>query len=363
MTRRTSVRKKNIKGRLGQLMFKHSKLLVGLIVVISVSMVGTYYFLASDALSSEFGSPFMDASNITPGGPTYATGTKINVPYRAGLQNKSSQNLQVVLYIGYNTNLVKLDSVACHSPYGCSKSTWNGDYSQIRAGDLHKNHITVCLNFPNPGGYYSTMNILSLQFSAVKDFDSYTQSWVTLQEGYAYGSCLTNPSASGVSWQSGRGSCAYDRPTVYGCDVNGSGPGGGEGEYIGFTPLGGSNDKTPTKNPGDSTNPNSTSGKGGSSSKSGASANKSGSSTATIPSSTTQGTTDQQATITPSPFYDGKLYQAGSDEKNMLGSVSVAGRSVNTAWIALIVSVLTTAALSVVGWRWWNKKQRKRIRR
>jgi hypothetical protein len=87
----------------------------------------------------------------------------------------------------------------------------------------------------------------------------------------------------------------------------------------------------------------------------GSTANKQSNQPNTIPSSSSQGTDNPQSEINPSPFYDGKQYDPGSDP-DILGvntTFSVAGHRLKYGW----AFVLSTLILGGVGYYIWYRRR------
>jgi len=85
------------------------------------------------------------------------------------------------------------------------------------------------------------------------------------------------------------------------------------------------------------------------------------------PSTTAQGESTEQPKTDPSPFFDGKLFAAGSDTDNQnVNGISIAGRKFGYGWFYLVGVLLLTGSIIAGYVLWWKKlapKEQSRLKR
>lgn len=124
---------------------------------------------------------------------------------------------------------------------------------------------------------------------------------------------------------------------VYGTGADGIGP--GEAGPDGSTPGRGGNNGL-------------TSGSGGGG---GATAKKQNDTPNSIPSSAARGESDDQPELEPSPFYDGKQYDKGSDSDSFAGTARSTGKKLLSNWYFVLGAAVIGGIAGWVLW-WWRRK-------
>jgi hypothetical protein len=332
------------------------------ISILLVGIIGSYLLVFSKAAERSGGEASIFARfNITfpaQSDPSMSTGQTATAIVQAMIRNDTSPQTpqQVVIDFRYNPAEARLLSVECITTLGCTRSASPGNGSATG----YKTGFVVCIDTPpDTSGANADMYALRLQNlrdHTVNDYQAAgTLYWWSAQLGTAPGSCASNPTANGVLWTEGRGySCNSTRLDANGnveytyppCDS------GSDIGNVGFTNFraasqvsNNENSQFPLNTGQQPVNTNSKSTNGGST------ANKQSNQSNTIPSSSSQGTDNPQSEINPSPFYDGKQYDPGSDP-DVLGidtTFSVAGHNLKYGWVYVLAAFILGLVAFFVG--------------
>ncbi len=342
---------------------KFFKYAVATIIVVAVSLVGSYAVLHSHAeeaniqhFSMLYGGAIGDAMNNN--GHPRPIGSTWDIPirgYGSGLDVPS----QIVLLVAVDGRRLEQPSYSCDGIFKCSLSAWTIPSDQAYEQEhLYHTGYEVCVSLPAGYNDNSFTHVLTMHFKAKTDMATESApSWLQLWEtNVVKGDCQTNPTSIGSRLNHGRiGTCGYSYSAVT-CEDGGTG--------LSRSNVDGSNgDKDNTKqgqadanNTTKGTTANNTKTKKAGGASGGAMATTQSDQANSIPSSGAQSTEDRTTTINPSPFYDGKQYAAGSDATEVLGSINVVGKKVQVTW--LIVAICA-AALLTSGLYFWRKTHKR----
>jgi len=319
------------------------------LIIVLLVLAGGFFILRGGAFASENpwdGGAFNGYTDnaYSSSSPLYAGGD-VNVPVwgRWG-GHETNSDWQVVATVTSNSKYVDYLGFSCGSFSTCRPTTWYKP--SYFAGENYD--LRVCINVPANQSNVTRADLFTLHY---RYLSPPPHNWLQVWFGTAPGSCDSNPSAAGVNVRNGYGNCSpqnYVGPGQYSeeqCNFNGPGDGTGKGIGTGFSPA--PQGYGPGLS-GQAPNPNPTPGPAGGG---GSSAITQGDQPNSIPSSSDQGD-NEQPKLEPSPFFDGKLFAAGSDAPET-DSLTVSGVKLGYGWFYL-GGVLTV--LAVAGFlSWWKR--------
>lgn len=261
--------------------------------------------------------------------------------FRPGLGGTQTTG-QSRLVIFSDPNFVDFIGWECNPNARCYESGWDN----VLATYNGRKDLKLCISFPiegwQSGGQMPNVAILRYR---VKD-PATSSFMVQLTEGHGNGTCEQNPFANGIPGDHGSGACFNNRFGGAGCQ--GLGVGFIDAQPNGFTGGFGINNPAKTQAPLQQA-PNNSGGGGGSS------ASTPSEQPASVPAVAPQGSETKQPKITPSPFYDGKLYASGSNAPTDENKATVAGLKVGYVWLILLATLVLSAG-GFVTWKWWRSR-------
>jgi hypothetical protein len=317
--------------------------LVGALLLI----VGTGLYiqqLKSHALTEHTYTTQFDYGQISGPGFSQPAGAEFEATMYGQFNFNNTSPQHSIFRVGYLTSRVQALSVTCLQEWGCHKSN-------AMPGFRNRPHIAVCMDVPN-GRFPERTPLFKIRFKAVTPLNE-NNTWWTSDSAVAPGTCLSNPNSDGlrVNTVDGSGVCggAFEA-----CD-NGPNPGGET--YIGFGPRG-------TTTGPDGSGPEGSGPGPGPSGRSGGSAGSTAKTQANqpnpIPDASAQGE-EKQPEIEPSPFFDGKQYEPGSDSTSSINSVASASRQILGNWPYILVAFAMIGA-GVGYWLWRQRLSSKKVK-
>jgi hypothetical protein len=285
--------------------------------------IGDYGFVWPDAASI----PTMDASEV---GATKTRTLYAQVPPTSWLEQPTGR-IHLTITVGDGEGSYQNPpGYSCNPSVTCVATARRQDYG---AG---KRDFSICADVP-VSLYGQQIGLLAFQ-SLIHGFP-YNYGGLNLSYSWSEGTCFAPTgnllyAVQAIDWSTGGHSGVWATGEAYGPDVS-SGPGPSQGPD--------KDGANPASIPGDSNGPTLNSGPGGGGGG-GSSANTQSNNPNTVPTSSPQGDSSQQSESNPSPFYDGKQYEPGSDS-DILGAnttFSVAGYNLKYGWLYVGVLLLIT---------------------
>jgi hypothetical protein len=322
--------------------------LIGLLVVIIATGI---YLLRGGAFAAEDPDRrdlhgYYDGALAT--GHSDYTGADPNVVVKAQWgPEPSAAPWQIVVVATSNSKYVEYLGFSCNGFSTCRPSSIvPNDYFPEENHDLK-----VCINVP--AGYSTDGMSRDLFTMHYRYLQPPPHLWFRVWFYTASGTCDANPTASGARQRNGHGNCSpqiYVAPGQYReeqCNFNGPGDGRGKGVGTGFSPAPAG--EGPAQS-GQAASPSSARGRAGGGG--GSSATTLSDTPNSLPDSTPQGE-QQQPEIEPSPFFDGKLFAAGSDKfADSDNTVSVGGFRLGYGWFYLAGALALVGVCGLLGWRY-----------
>lgn len=351
----------------GGILFACLMAVAGGVYLVLQSRAATNPFYVNDGIFTKSSSGQYQAV----GRQTYYAGQSLELyPYLAVTKSHTYGGEQLLYAFTYDASRVELLSSSCLTPWSCYQSTFTGPLMHPNGintiAGVHTSRAVYCFDsFPSSPNYYPLK--IAVKFK-VNVSDVY---WFSAWHGSAPSGCASNRAASQAIWNGGRGSCGatssgqngstFTEPPCY------SGPNPGAGSFIGFS--GGSapaasgggagspatgQSPLPQAGPGMGSVPVVDDGNGqavtSSSNNSGSNSQMPhSSSTVTskqpnpLPQSGAIGAQQEPPKIVPSPFYDGKEYERGSDKDT---SPIIIGENGKNAWVIIIFTSLVVALMA-----------------
>ena len=337
-------RPQNKKSKLSR--FLSNKLAVTVVVF---AVVGTSLLLVARA--EKFPDVVNNPSYSNP--PINIVNGNADIEVKGQLTNFSpSTTYQANIVFFSDTARVEYASYTCNPILTCVDSDWDRyDNNTSNHMDAKVTDLRVCITIPPGFSIDSSSTILTLHYR-VKDTNR--PFWLELWHGVATGSCQSNPTASGLDRGDGAyGTCFNMYTSEAGCVGTG---GSGTGRQLGknpYTSSGGTGTGTQGQGTGTGTSPSTGSGGGGG----GSSATTQSDNPNSLPSSSDQGTENKQPEVEPSPFFDGKLFAAGSDVYDNANSVSIGGFRLGYGWFYLAGALVLLGVGGFFTWRYRQQLQ------
>ena len=351
--------------------------------------VGVYLLLVSHAESPELANTYgprveigwgVDAAGTT----NIPIGTVISpsVEYISGGSNQQlPQPSAIVTSTYYASKYVRLTSIDCPANVRCVSVSWpnfdndpppgtfmpndfGGTSSPSSMDDFAFDHkFSVCNDVPyvTPSPTQSYVPLYTPHFVVTGNDKRFVIA--TLIRYYIGGNCDANGGQSDPWYKTTletqwykcyNGNGTFDGPFYDGSrnscfDPGNSLPGGNDTVVIT-----GGKASTVGPGPGSSTAP----GPGGGG---GSSATTPTDQPNTVPSGGPLGDNEKQPKIEPSPFFDGRLFTAGSEaDAQDPNTVSIAGRTFSYVWLYVLGALLVLGVGGYFGWRRWQKKNKTR---
>lgn len=346
--------------------FLKSKKLLYLLPILLFAAVGGYFVFASqaaqrgDRVSHGFNEywNYGDFNNYVPQPGDTLKGT-IDIDINSDEENTYTTAYQAIFITAYDTKVYKPMNGNCVWRFGCTVSSVNtasidaavAQYYNEGLG-VHKHRVAICFNIPANTTFAGTAFTYTLQrTSYVPTHTTPSDNWVTSAEGHADGSCESNPSAAGFVLDGINDACGGTLP----CD-DGTGPGAGPGTFTGMSGSGGNGTGgNGTGNNGQGTGP----GPGSSGGGGGSSATRQGDQPNTTPTTSNQGDNKEEPKLEPSPFFDGKEFEKGSDSDTLANTVRSTSRKIANTWPIVLGVILLGGAAGYVIWRRNNQRSRR----
>ncbi len=316
--------------------------LAGIVVVSLVAVLGAYYFGISKAdVQTAYANLYFITDEINNGSQIQAQ-PGMYYTTQIGGNISADKAAQAIAIISYDTRMVELVSTTCNHAPGCFASQVNTSIGD-NTGTLHERRLAVCLNIPpTTPNSINNSTFLTLKFKSKGTFNAVYRDWISMVSGGAPASCSENIVGNGYYIKSGYGNCSAND---YSCD-RGVSSGISNGDFIGFTTLGNGTNQTGSHtgvSHNSVNNPKKSNQQSGANNKASIQSNTA----PTVQSSTSQGTSKDPVTITPSPFYDGKQFSVGSDSHEIFGGVSVVGHKISYVWAYIAFLLALIAAISL----------------
>lgn len=275
-------------------------------------------------------------NTIHPAGSTFTARYYINTP----LSSPTGEPIHVNIYLVFLKSQVQLlpGSFSCGTFAPCVPIVAMYAYPDRQS-------IDVCFDIPPSRLGMQNAYLFSSQFKQINTSGDNTHHTLTR---WFKGECKANQHEDDLaSW-------GVTNPDFLGFGRAGNGLGEG-----GVGPVEPSGFPTTNNNPSNSGN------KTGDNGRSGGTGAGSGSTAATnlsnqpnsIPESSGLGE-EKQPEIEPSPFFDGKLFAAGSDASE-INSVNVNGIKLGYGWFYLLGGLMLSVVGGFLGWRLWQAHIRK----
>jgi len=277
----------------------------------------------------------------------------------------------VVTTFHYPSSFVRLNSVHCDSSTRCIVVAWPSFGGPTGGfGSQHDYTLTytdrtlsVCTDRPNrdpntPFGQGDDMDLFSPKFIVINNSDAFPI--YATSRVYNDASCVVNGGQSATYRnQNTDGNCmnrvANGKPGNDGngyplqCGLGVQGGGNPGNDMPGVEGGLGTPGNSPV-NPGLGNSPSPNPGRGGGG---GSSATTQSDSNSSLPESSDQGD-NEQPKLEPSPFFDGKLFAAGSDA-SAIDTVTVGGLKLGYGWFYLGGAVLLLGVAGFLGWKYRQK--------
>jgi hypothetical protein len=327
--------------------------------ILLFASVGSYFVYQSHAIpeGEEFGmkaaAKTLRADEVPIGSTTQAKyNIKVGPDLRDSKLNGRHRPAYMVIYtVSYDTRLFKLINGNCEWVYGCIQSTADIHNLPYNMGDyIHKKRIAICYNVPANAVHDGPAFTWTFQRVSGQPGTFAEGMWWFIPDsphGILDGTCESNPSAVGITWQGEIGGCGESNRT---CD-DGTGPGAASGPLTGMGPKGNGGTGAGTNGTGTGPGPRPNPGPGGG----GSSANQQGTDPTPLPTTSSQGNATQPE-LKPSPFFDGRDYAPGSDPLDKaLGNINVGKHRILHGWLYLIGILLLIAGAIAGYFLWWRK--------
>lgn len=357
-----------------------------LVFVLLFGAVGVYLLLVSYAESPELANTYGPRVEIgwgvnAAGTENIPIGTTISpsVEYIAGGSHQQLPQPTAIVSSTYSAlKYVRLTGIDCDPNVRCVSVTWpnfdndpppgtfmandfGGTSSPSSMDDFAFDHkFSVCTDVPSiaPSPSQSYVPLYTPHFVVTGNDKRFVIA--TLIRYYISGNCDTNGGQSDQWYKTTRetqwykcynGNGTFDGPFYDGSrnscfDPGNSLPGGNDTVQI----TGGKASTTGGQGSGKSPDPGAGGGGGGSS------ATSQSSQPNTIPSTSNQGDDKKQPKIEPSPFFDGRVFAAGSEaDIQNPNTISIAGHKFSYGWLYLLGLPIVLGIAGWFGWRWWQK--------
>lgn len=349
--------------------------LLAVVIIGALILIGGRYFLFASAANpyyvdecGRFHDPSTVWSSCNASRP-YSPGQEIVVPvygnasisdyFTSGRPSQMHVNVTVYQY----DSPVTFKNFSCGTAGSCANGTPDSRYS---AGS---SSMTKCIQVSSSNIGKENVLLMTLRYTMQSGARSgYEQGSYSIR-AHPYwkpGACGSNDS-QGCSGYVQNGWCGLDFYLAEYGQYQSSGPG----------PSGPSPDPSPTPNPGpsgpggggtgagegdgdgggqgggggtgQSPQSSSTTSGGASGSSSGSTAQQQGRQQSPLPTTSTQGKVAEQPQITPSPFYDGKTYESGSDSDAVMGTAVKQWTKAVSAipWLIALGVIITVVTLVV----------------
>lgn len=319
--------------------------IVAFLVIVPISLIGSYWLIASQAASSVV--PFLghfawqvrndDGQYVAPG--SYAAGDQEDI-FILSSWEKSAQHTTERLVVGltYDASVVDVTSVTCMTPWVCNNLQYTGPVRHTNGAQNHNVHSAyryICFSDIAVQRDYSPVLQVKVTFKQLGGVP------FIVSNGFVTGSCADNNIQQTIHWNGQQGWCSSDGASpCYG----GPNPGGtvfngfNASESDGATHSSGGNAGTSNNNvaPGSGSTSSSTQNPRQSSTVIAEKPNA-------VPEQSANGTQQEPPRVKPSPFYDGREYERGSTKDGLLfSSVQDGGSKYGTL---IFVAVLVAAAV------------------
>lgn len=365
-----------------------------LIIALLFGAVGGYLMFSTYASQTSAPDMYVEYHAGIPGNPvnTANVGDIITPTVRdESLQIPEEKREKVALIISwlYVSSRVTPNPVKCYPESSCKSISWpefDGSH-RWQAEGLFDRMFSICVDLPQRISRSvedgNGLRIVTPYFVVKKNTDAipiemrttyYRGSSCSVNDGRTGGAVGENGEIPTSLHSAGSFFQCYNREANNrpGNDPNGFPiycglPGGSEPGIV-TVKIQGEGEKTPGGKDKDKQGPGSGSGPSDSSGKStaqnpssggggggGSTANKQDDEPNTLPSTSPQGTKDEQPKVEPSPFFDGKLFAIGSDvDTEDIQGISVAGQKFGFGWVYLVGASVLLAVGGFFGQRRWR---------
>lgn len=282
-----------------------------------------------------------------------AADNTIEIPVGGGVANyHSTETFHVVVAFFSDSNRVEYLSSECVPPIFCTDSNWRGyEFGPSAHQDARVTDKVLCITIPPSTNHLNLSLMVKLKYKVINSSKPF---WFDNISGLGRGSCASNPAGSNISYAGGNGMCINYVKAIHpggcagtrGIGARGNNPFGNfPNPNTGSSPQGQSPQQSAGSTPG--------TGSGGGGSSSTTQSDNSN----TVPSSSARGD-QQQPEVGPSPFFDGKLFTAGSstDDAN---TVSVGSYRIGYGWFYLLIGLAIAGVGGFYGWNWWRMRNHK----
>lgn len=296
-------------------------------------------------------------------------GQMITFDWWTGYSYNPSNGIKHFVFIfSSDSNRAKLKQFTCAPSLQCSWVNWKNYESYFSdavapSSDYGYNYFRgdkIALCYDLPATYATAIDLIYVEYtSKTSEPLQAPPYWITSKTIAAPGTCSKNPTATGGTVTARFGGCADVANPYWGtaaCDF-GYDPSNDSGQGYGIKPGNGQTGLN-TGIEGEGQGPGIGTGGGG-----GSSANKQSNRPNNVPTTSAQGD-NNQPDLEPSPFFDGKQYEPGSDP-DLLGvntTFSIAGHNLKYGWAYVFGLLALVGGGGYCVWRKYPKFVRKKIK-
>jgi len=329
---------------------KRMGIIIALLLTVAIGLVSLK--LISMADDDGIGKWVDEAFSINVNSTPLAADNTIEIPIAGGVANSHpTETFHVVVAFFSDSNRVEYVSSECIPPIACTDSNWRGyAFGPMNLQDARVTDKVLCITVPPNTNHLNLAVAMKMRY---KVLDSSRPYWFDNITGVGRGSCASNPAGSNIITTGGNGSCInYVKELHPGGCIGSQGIGA-----RGNNPFGNFPDPNPGSQQGRSPQQGTSSAPGAGSGGGGSLAATPGDSSNSVPMSSDQGDSEQPK-VEPSPFFDGKLFAAGSDASD-IDTVKVGGLKLGYGWLYLLGGLVAAGVAGFFGWKWWQGHRKK----